>query len=175
MAVAQVAGVEQGDEDLDDARVELRPGDAAQLLDRLQRSRRRAVGVPCRDHVVDVGDGEDAGEDRDPLAAQAPEVPGPVQALVVREDDRGDRPVAVHAGDDLRPLVGMASDDPPVLLRQRRVGLEDVGVLAATLSLRAAFAAAAAGGSALASIAFAISSRPRKVEDRHEGRSSQWS
>jgi MFS family permease len=43
------------------------------------------------------------------------------------------------------------------------------GVLAATLGPRAVFAAAAAGA-ALAAIAFAVSPRPRKDEDRHEGR-----
>jgi hypothetical protein len=54
------------------------------------------------------------------------------------------------------------------------VGFALGGVLAVTLSPRAAFAAAG-GGAALATIAFAISARPRKVEGRPGGRPSQWS
>ena len=54
------------------------------------------------------------------------------------------------------------------------VGFALGGVLAATLSPRAAFAAAAAGAG-LAALAFVITLRPRKAEGRPAGRPSQWS
>ena len=98
VAVAQVAGLEEGDEDLDEVVVELAAGHTPQFLDRLRRADRKAVGVARGHHVVDVGDGQDPGEGRDVVARQAARVAGAVEALVVGEDDVGDRPVALDPG-----------------------------------------------------------------------------
>ena len=125
MLEGDVLALEQLDEDLDEAGVELLAGDPAQLLDRVVARHRRAVGVARGHHVVGVGDGDDPRQLRDVVACEAARVALAVDPLVVGEDDLGDRPVAVERGDDPGALLRVAADQHPVLVGERHVGLED--------------------------------------------------
>ncbi len=127
LAVAEgdVLALEQLDEDLDEARVELLAGDPPQLLDRLVAGDRRAVGVARGHHVVGVGDGDDPRQLGDRVPFEAARIALAVDPLVVGEDDLGDRPVAVQRGDHARALLRMAADQHPVFVGQRHVRLED--------------------------------------------------
>ena len=54
---AKPLALEDLDEQLDEAPVKLSPGHSAQLGDRVRARDRRAVGVPGREHVVYIGNG----------------------------------------------------------------------------------------------------------------------
>ena len=125
MGEGDVLALEQLDEDLDEAGVELFAGDPSQLDDRVVARHRRAVGIARRHHVVGVGDGDDPGQFGDVVAGQAARVAVAVDPLVVGEDDFRHRPVAVERGDHAGALLGMALDQHPVLVGERHVGLED--------------------------------------------------
>ena len=101
------------------------PDDPPQLLDRLERGDRLAIGVARGHHVVDVGDRDHPRERGDLGALQAPRIALPVDALVVGEDDVADRPVALDLRDDPRALVGVHPDDVPVVVGELRVALQD--------------------------------------------------
>src|SRR5260221_5778370 len=89
-----VLALEQLDEDLDEAGVELFAGDTAQLDDRVVAGHRRAVGGARRHHVVGVGDGDDPGRLGDVVAGEPAWVALGVDPLVVGGGDLGDRGVA---------------------------------------------------------------------------------
>ena len=125
MLEGNVFALEQLDEDLDEALIELGAGDAAELDDRVVARHRRAVGVACRHHVIGVGDRDDPCQLRDFVAFQPARVALAVDPLVVGEDDVGDRPVAVERRDHARALLRVALDQHPVLVGQRHVGLQD--------------------------------------------------
>ena len=96
------------DEDLDQLAVELAARDAAQLLDRLRRADRRAVGVAAGHHVVGVGDRDHARQARDRLAREAAGVAPAVDPLVVGVDDLGDGLLALEEpGDGAEQRVGL--------------------------------------------------------------------
>ena len=87
--------------------IELRAGPGPEDLNRLLVPRGGSVG-PQRGHRVEgVGDGDDAGAERNLLAPEASRIAGAVEALVVVTDDRGELRVA-EAGRHLAALVGMA-------------------------------------------------------------------
>ena len=126
VAEGDVVAGEDRDEGLDDDGVELGAGAALELAHRVHRGDRVAVGVARRHDVVGVGDGDDPRQQRD-LARRPGGAGSPCRpALVVGQDDLGDRAVAVDLGDDPRALVGVHADDLPVALGERDVGLEDV-------------------------------------------------
>ena len=62
------------------------------------------------------------GGERDLLAREAVRVAVAVDALVVGEDDLGDRAVAVDPARPARALLGVALDDLELLVRELRVG-----------------------------------------------------
>ena len=74
-----------GLERLDDVRVELRPGAALELAQRVRRGKAAPVDAVGRHRVVGVGDEEDPRAERDLLAGEAVRVAGAVPALVVVE------------------------------------------------------------------------------------------
>ena len=100
-------------------------GDAAQLLDRLARGHRFAVGVARRHHVVGVRDRDDPCGERDLVADEPVRIAAAVDPLVMSEDDLGDRAVALDAGDEPGALLGVHADDVELLLRELGVGEQD--------------------------------------------------
>ena len=105
---------------------------AEDLVD-LRRGEPAAVGAGARHGVERVGDGEDAGRQRDRLAGEARGVAGAVEALVV----------VAHAGQEVVELLEVGEDvdadldvrlDQPVLLRRERAGLLQDGVVDADLA-----------------------------------------
>jgi hypothetical protein len=125
VAEGDVFALEQLNEDLDEAGVELLAGDAAQLLNCLEARHRRPVRVAGGHHVVGVCDRDDPRQLRDVVAFKPARVALPVDPLVVGEDDVRDRTVAVERGDDARTLLRVATDQHPVLVGERHVCLED--------------------------------------------------
>ena len=87
---------------------------------------RAPVGVARGHHVVGVGDGDDAGAERDLLARDAGRVAAAGELLVVVQDDLGDRAVALDALDELGALLGVELDQLPLVVGQLAVGEEDV-------------------------------------------------
>ena len=108
-------------EGLDDLRVELGAGDAAQLRQRRLGAHRAPVGVARRHHVVGVRDGHDARAERDLLARDAGRVAAAGEPLVVVQDDLGDRAVALDALDELGALLGMELDQLPLVVGELAV------------------------------------------------------
>ena len=91
------------DEELDALGVELAPGVAAQLVDRLGRGPRAAVGAIAGHRVVGVGDEEDARGVGDRRAREAVGVAGAVEALVGMADPGRHGLQALDPSDDLGP------------------------------------------------------------------------
>ena len=117
-------------EGLDDLRVELGAGDAAQLGERGLGADRAPVGVARGHHVVGVGDGDDARAERDVLARDAGGVAAAGELLVVVQDDLGDRAVALDALDELGALLGVELDQLPFVVGElavRRTGRSRAG------------------------------------------------
>src|SRR6202011_4213348 len=86
-----LALLDHGDQRLDDARIELRSGLPAQLVDDLVEANRGAVR-PLRGHGMKGGASmNDAPTERDPLAGQPIRVATAVPALVLRPDNGTDR------------------------------------------------------------------------------------
>src|ERR1700709_18364 len=98
MGEGDVLALEQLDEDLDEAGIQLLAGDAAELDDRVVAGHRGAVGVARGHHVVGVGDGDDPGQFRNVVPDQAAGIAFAVDPLVVGEDDLGHRAVAAPRG-----------------------------------------------------------------------------
>ena len=111
----------------DDVGVELRPGAALELLERLVRAQRAAIDAIRGHCVVGVDDEDDSRSQRDLRPRQAIRIAVPVPALVVVQDPVGDRldaKAVEHAEADLRmplqnePLgVGERAGLPQDLLR----------------------------------------------------------
>src|SRR5438309_4739828 len=99
---AGCSGLDLPDERLDDDRVQLRPGDASQLGDRLIVPQCRAVRPRRRHGLVGVGDRDDLRGEWDLVGLETVRVSGPVVVLVMRENDRPD-PLQVR---DLTDEVG---------------------------------------------------------------------
>src|SRR5262249_2843080 len=109
----------------DDRRVELRPSATLQLGESGFARLPRAVLPVGRHRVVRVGDEDDPRLEGDLLAAQTVRVTRTIPALVVVEDDLGDRidPETVeHAEPDLR----MALEDEALGVRELSRLLEDL-------------------------------------------------
>ena len=87
MLEGDVFALEQLDEDLDEAGVQLFAGDPAQLGDRVVAGHRRAVGVARGHHVIGVGDGDNPRQLGNVVAAQPARIAFAVDPLVVGEDD----------------------------------------------------------------------------------------
>jgi hypothetical protein len=69
VAVVRAAAGEQGGQGFDVGAVELGARDARELVERLEGVHRRAVGVGRRQRVVDLGDRDDLGDQRDLVVA----------------------------------------------------------------------------------------------------------
>ena len=82
-------GFRDGEEYLDDARVELGAGAALDLFAGVGYGECAAVGAVGNHGVQGIGDGEYARADGDILAAEAAGVAGAVEELLVGEDDLG--------------------------------------------------------------------------------------
>ncbi len=108
------AAQDLGDEQPHEAAVELRAGDAAQLVLSFGGAQRDLVGVGRRQHVVDLADGEDPRRHRDVVAGQAVGVAVAVDPLVVGEDGVGDLAEPLDAQQEPRAVGGMALDQPPL-------------------------------------------------------------
>src|SRR6185436_4431122 len=83
---------------LDDAGIELLPRAASELVQRLGRSERLSVRAPRGHRLVSIEHREDPRSQRDLLAAQAAWIAGPVDVLVVAQDQ------LVHLGGELDRL-----------------------------------------------------------------------
>ena len=81
--------VERLQEQIEHKRVELRPPALAHQRDRLVERKGGAIDAVARDGVEDVRDSGDPPLERDRLAGDAAWIAGAVEALVVRERDRG--------------------------------------------------------------------------------------
>src|SRR5919112_3397222 len=110
---------------VDDARIELRPGDAAQLLLGLLRRDSRAVGPLRRHRVVRVTGEQDPRAERDLLPGEAVGVPGAVPALVRGPHQRHRVGEEVDRRQDSLADQGMALDGRPLLVRERPGLVED--------------------------------------------------
>ena len=99
------------DEASDRSGVELRPGLAREHVERALVAGRAAVGAVGGDRVEGVGDGDDAGAERDLLAGEPVRIALPVEPLVVVADHRGDRRVAEARG-HRGAVTGVAADRP---------------------------------------------------------------
>ena len=84
------------------------------------------VGVGRGEHVVDLGDGEDARRHRDASAGEAVRVALAVDALVVGEHGRGDLAHALDAQQQPGAVGGMALDQPPLGGMQLAAADQDV-------------------------------------------------
>ena len=112
------------EEDLDDARVELRAGGLAQAAARLLDREPLAVRPVGRHRVVGVADEDDAGLERDLLAGEAVGVAAAVPVLVAVADDLADLLEPLDRREDARAQLGMeptifhsSSDSGPGLAR----------------------------------------------------------
>ena len=112
---------EQREEDLGDARIELRSRAAVDLGQRFVPRQRAPVGAVARHRVERVGDGEHARLERDLLPRLAGRVTGAIPTLVVVEHVR-DRPAqrrglprAVHGDRAPGRSVGVARVPSPCL------------------------------------------------------------
>ena len=110
-------------ERFDVGRVELRAGDAPQLVERLERVHRRAIGVRRGEGVVDLGHRDDSRDRGDLVAAQALRVAAAVDALVMCAHDLGHGAVDADVAQQLGPDVRVAPDAAPVGLRQPAAAL----------------------------------------------------
>src|SRR6266545_1402286 len=110
------------------ARAELSPGRAAQLLQRLGGRPGCTVDTGREHRVERVGYVDDAGAERDVLAAEPVRIPGPVEALVVVSDRRDGVVEEAEAVDDACPLLRVPLHQRPLVLgeagglQQDRVG-----------------------------------------------------
>ena len=103
----------------------MRPGAAPDLGDGLLGRLRLLVGALGGDRVVRVDHHEDAGREGDVVAADAARVAGAVVLLVVVADDLARAAQEVDLRHDLRPELGVAPHDVPLLGRQRAGLRED--------------------------------------------------
>src|SRR4051794_36929352 len=87
---ATVLLLEPGEEDLDDARVELLARALAQLIAGDLDRQRAPVDAVAGHRLVRVGHRQDACLERDLVAGQARGITAAVRALVVRAHPRGD-------------------------------------------------------------------------------------
>lgn len=95
------AGVEHVDAGVGDVGVEEVPAFVGHDGERFLERARRPVGAGCGNRLHGVGHGEDPSLEQDLVAVQALRVPGAVEAFVVLQDHRGDRPREVDADDDV--------------------------------------------------------------------------
>src|SRR5918992_4082708 len=113
-------------ERLDDLRVELRPGAAQQLAQRLldcEHRRVRALG----DHRVErLAHSDDASAERDLLALELVGIARSVPPLVRRADEPSDLAERRGGVQDALADQRVATDELPLLVRQRAGLLEDL-------------------------------------------------
>ena len=81
--------LDQRQEGIDDARVEMDSALGFQVLDRLIRLPRVLVGALVHQGVVDIGNGGDPAADRNLVALQSRRITSPVEFLMVRFSDFG--------------------------------------------------------------------------------------
>ena len=111
-----------------EARVELRPCTACELGAGLGRAGRLLVRARRGDHVVDVGDRDDASGEWDLLSGDATRVALAVPVLVVVPDRVGPRAQPFVEGLDERLAVqGMAAQLLPFLVRRLAGLVQDLG------------------------------------------------
>ena len=119
--------LDEANERLHELRIELRPGTAAELGDRLLGSARGVVWTR-RDHrVVRVADGDDPRAERNVAAGGSVGIPRAVPVLVARADERRDRRDGRLVAEDARADLGVAPHELQLGLVERGLGLPRMG------------------------------------------------
>ena len=102
------------------------PEKRAELVERLFAARAGPVRPAADDGVVGIGERDDAGTQRDGLAAQAIGVAGAVPALVVVADDRREVARQSQRVADALADLGVLAHDAELVVGERPRLVEDV-------------------------------------------------
>lgn len=100
-----------GGEDFDDFGIELRAGAATNLFTSVAHRQSFAVGAVADHGVERIGDGEDAGAERNLIALEAARVAGAIEELLVGEHDLGSIPKERDANEHVVADLAMFAHD----------------------------------------------------------------
>ena len=104
---AKLAAADHGDERVEHSRVELRPPPVDKHRHCLVEGECRPVDAVGRERVEDIGHSGDPSLERNLLTAQPLRIAGPVEALVMRQRNRGCEVEQVGAGTSEHPVADL--------------------------------------------------------------------